>query len=298
MNNQNYNNNNFNLKVLSELSCKVEGNGQFFAKKGSMVADQGAFKYEKVLLDPNNTGAVGSVVNYGIKKLTGEHMEIMKATGQGTVYLADLAQHVTVLDLAQGESVAVESENLLAFTADVKYGVEMIGTGVISQKGLFTSKLTGLSDYSQVAVTTNGNPIVLQTPCRVDPDAVVCWTGPNPGVKLDVNWKTLIGQTSGESYMLEFKQPGHIVVIQPYERESGISLRDKTRPTTQKNPLNGLKDSFGPNGANNPMGGFNGQNNPLGGSSQNNPLGGLGQGNQGGVGGVLNSLNNILGGGR
>lgn len=285
MNNQNYNN--FNLKVLSELTCQVEGNGQFFAKKGSMVADQGAFKYEKVLLDPNNTGAIGSVVNYGIKKLTGEHMEVMKVTGQGTVYLADLAQHVTVLDLSQGESVAVESENLLGFTADVKYGVEIIGTGVISQKGLFTSKLTGLSDYSQVAVTTNGNPIVLQTPCRVDPDAVVCWTGPNPGVKLDVNWKTLIGQTSGESYMLEFKQPGHVVVIQPYERESGISLRDTNRPTTQKNPLSGIKDSFGPNGNNNPLGGM-----------QNNPLGNLGQGNQQGVGGVFNSINNILGGGR
>lgn len=280
---------NFKLEVMSELSCKATGNGMFFAKKGSMVADQGVFKYEKVLLDPNNTGAVGSIMNYGIKKLTGEHMEIMKVSGQGTVYLADLAQHVTVLELTQGEHVAVESENLLAFTDDVKYGVEMIGTGVISQKGLFTSKLTALTDYSQVAVITNGNPLILTTPCKVDPDAIVCWTGPNPGVKLDVNWKTLIGQTSGESYMLEFKQPGHTVIIQPFERESGISIRDTTRPTTQKNPLSGMKENLqetfnnGGNATN-----YLGNLNPTG----NNPLG------NSGVGGVLNTIGNILGGGK
>lgn len=284
MNNQDFGNFTLDVPAGWELTLAAQGSGILFAKKGSMIADQGNFKYEKVLLDPNNTGAVGSIMNYATKKITGEHMEIMKVTGQGTVYFADLAQHVCVINLEQGEHVAVESENLLAFTPDCKYGVEMIGTGVISQKGLFTSKLTGLSGNAQVAITTNGNPLVLNTPCRVDPDAVVCWTGPNPGVKLDVNWKTIIGQTSGESYMLEFKQPGYQVIVQPFERESGISLRDKTRPTTQNNPLSGLKDSFGKGGNNNPM-------NAIGNGNIGNNMG-----NMGNLGDMANGVGDLLGG--
>lgn len=121
---------------------------------------------------------------------------------------AELAKHVTVIPLNPGESIGVESENLLAFTENCDYGVRPIGVGVISQKGLFTSKLTGKGPNAQVAVLSEGNPLVLDSPCCVDPDAVICWTGPDPGFKLDLNWKTLIGQTSGESYMLEFKNPG------------------------------------------------------------------------------------------
>ena len=33
--------------------------------------------------------------------------------------------------------------------------------------------------------------------------------------------------------MFEFNQPGQLVIIQPYEREAGVSLRDTNRPTTQ-----------------------------------------------------------------
>ncbi len=34
------------------FSCVAQGDGFFFSKKGAMVADQGNFKYEKILLDP------------------------------------------------------------------------------------------------------------------------------------------------------------------------------------------------------------------------------------------------------
>ena len=36
---------------------------------------------------------------------------------------------------------------------------------------------------------------------------MVAFTGPAPHVKVDVNLKTLIGQSSGESYMFEFSEP-------------------------------------------------------------------------------------------
>ncbi len=112
----------------------------------------------------------------------------------------------------------------MAFTTDCEYKVRFIGSGVASQKGLFTSALTGKSDNAQVVITSNGNPIVLETPCVVDPDAVICWTGPDPGFRADVNWKTFIGQSSGESYFMEFNNPGEVVIVQPSERYGGIDV--------------------------------------------------------------------------
>ena len=255
---------NFKFTTDKELYCKASGSGMFFAKKGSMVAYTGQFKFSKRLLGTNGGNLVGQVLNHAARKMTGENLEIMEVDGSGDCYLADLAAHVTVVDLeANGawNSICVESEDLLAFTPQCHYGVTPIGVGVISQKGLFTSKLTYTGPGAQVAVKTNGNPLVLQAPCRVDPDAMVAFTGPAPHVKVDVNLKTLIGQTSGESYMLEFTEPGQIVIVQPYERESGISLRDTNRPTTQASP------TFGTGGASGAMPGVNTQD--LGGMAEN-----------------------------
>lgn len=238
----------FKLSTDKELYCKAQGDGMFFAKKGSMVAYTGQMKFSKRLLGTNKGNIVGQVLNHAARKITGENLEIMEVKGSGTCYLADLAAHVTVIDLEGSgpwQSICVESEDLLAFTPQCHYGVTPIGVGVISQKGLFTSKLTYTGPGAQVAVKTNGNPLVLQAPCRVDPDAMVAFTGAAPKVKIDVNLKTLIGQTSGESYMLEFTEPGQLVIVQPYERESGFSLRDTNRPTTQSGPKFGAGGSSG-----------------------------------------------------
>jgi uncharacterized protein (AIM24 family) len=217
----------FHFTREQELFLRAEGSGRFFAKKGSMVADQGKFKYSKRLLGTNKGNIVGQVLNHVARKLTGENLEIMEVEGSGVVYLADKSAHVSIITLEPKEpwnSVSVEAEDLLAFTEDCHYGVTPVGVGVLSQKGFFTSKLTYNGPNAQVAIKTNGNPLMIQAPCRVDPDAVVAWTGPAPKVTLDVNWKTLIGQTSGESYMFEFTEPGQFVILQPYEREAGIEL--------------------------------------------------------------------------
>lgn len=228
----------FTFATEKELTCLARGNGKFFAKKGAMIAYKGQFKFEKILIDTNGSGIVGGIIRQATRRLTGENMEIMQVSGSGDCYLADEAQHVTVVDLDMNDSLGVESENLLAFTENCNYGIRPIGVGVISQKGLFTSCFKANSPGAQVAIKTDGNPIILETPCAVDPDAVVCWTGPDPQFKVDVNWKTLIGQTSGESYMLNFTQPGFIVIIQPSERLSGlkIGIDDKRyTPHTQNN---------------------------------------------------------------
>jgi len=214
----------FHFRVHQEVTCVAEGDGHFYSKLGAMVAYQGKFKSEKVLLNPSESqGLLRSMVNLATRKLTGENMPLMKVMGNGAYYMADQAQHVSVITLSPEQSVGVESENLLAFTEGCKYGVRFIGVGVASQKGMFTSELKAVGENPQVVVTTNGNPIILETPCAVDPDAVICWTGPDPSFKTDVGWKIIIGQASGESYYLEFTHPGETVIVQPYERESGIS---------------------------------------------------------------------------
>jgi len=285
----------FRLQTVNELTCTAEGNNVMYSKKGAMIAYQGQFKFEKLLIGPGGNLA-SAVISHVARRFTGENMELMKVTGSGTCYFAELAKHATVITLNQGDSLGVESENILAFTENCDYGIRFIGVGVISQKGLFTSKLTAKSAGAQVAVLTDGNPIVLQSPCCVDPDAVVCWTGPDPSFKLDLNWKNLIGQTSGESYMLEFKNAGQTVIIQPSERKSGLKIGiddNSHQPDTQgssfQNSQQNMSDTFGGMGQGIQNVGQGMQN--LGGQAQ-----GLGQGMGQGAGGIANILGSILGG--
>ena len=160
----------------------------------------------------------------------------MKVTfhGDSVTYYANYGQHVVIYKLAVGETVSVESENILAFTQDCKYDVRFIGSGIISQKGLATSTLTGTGNNAYVAVLSDGNPLVLSNiqshnTISVDPDAVICWMGQSgycdPQIRTDLSWKNLIGQASGEAYSFEWSgnQPVS-VVIQPSERRGGISL--------------------------------------------------------------------------
>ena len=136
--------------------------------------------------------------------------------------------------LFRSEVISVESENILAFTQECQYEVRFIGCGVLSQKGLATTLLTGNGANSYVAVLSNGNPIVLsniqsRSTLSADPDAVICWMSQSgycdPQIKADLNWKTFIGQASGESYAFEWSGNQPVtVIVQPAERSGGIRL--------------------------------------------------------------------------
>jgi uncharacterized protein (AIM24 family) len=72
-----------------------------------------------------------------------------------------------------------------------------------------------------VAITTHYNPLALQVrsgqPVYTDPNATVAWAGTlNPGIRTDLSFKTFLGRGSGESFQLEFKGEGW-VLLQPYE---------------------------------------------------------------------------------
>lgn len=228
------------FETINELTLKVtcSGNDVLFTKAGAFIAGECAgsknYKFEKVLLGPqNNLGQalLGSLA----RRVTGENLPLMKVNlnGDSVTYYANYGQHIVVYHLEAGETISVESENILAFTQDCDYSVRFIGVGVLSQKGLATSTLTGRGKDAYVAVLSDGNPIVLsnvtsRASISVDPDAVICWVGNgrcDPQVTADVSWKTFIGQASGESYQFEWNGNSAVtVIIQPSERKGGIKL--------------------------------------------------------------------------
>lgn len=228
------------FETVNELALKVtcRGNDVLFAKAGAFICGENDgyknYKFEKLLLGPQ--GSVGQALMGSImRRVTGENLPLMKVmmNGDCVTYYANHGQHVVIYQLAMGEVLSIESENILAFTPDCDYSVRFIGCGVVSQKGLATSTLKGIGPNAYVAILVDGNPLVLSnvqtgTTLVVDPDAVVCWMGAgpcDPDIKMDVNWKTFFGQTSGESYSFEWG--GHqpvSVIIQPCERNSGVSV--------------------------------------------------------------------------
>ena len=266
------------LETVNELTLKVtcQGGGDvLFTKAGAFIGGEcfggKNYQFEKVLLGPQGNPLQAALGQLG-RRFTGENLPLMKVTSRGDniTYYANEAQHVVVYNLRQGETISVESENILAFTSDCKYGVRFLAQGVISQKGLATSTLTGMGPNAQVAVLVDGNPIVLSNvqngaTIEADPDAVVCWLGADPGFKMDLSWKNLIGQASGEAYMFEWTgNKTATVIIQPFERTSGVNI--------------GMD------------GGSSGQRAQ---AQQNQSLGGAAQSVQG----TLGQLGNMLGGG-
>lgn len=240
------------LETVNELALKVtsQGGGDvLFTKAGAFICGEcyGAknYQFEKVLLGPQGNPLQAALGQIG-RRFTGENLPLMKVMmrGDSITYYANDQQHVVVYKLQQGETISVESENILAFTQDCKYGIRFLAQGVISQKGLATSTLTGMGPNAYVAVLVDGNPLVLSnmqngSTLEVDPDAVVCWIGADPGFKMDLSWKNLIGQASGESYMFEWGQGrAATVIVQPQERTSGLDIsmdgkRTGSKPTQQ-----------------------------------------------------------------
>lgn len=228
------------FQVLNELCLMISctgGNDCVFTKAGAFIGGECLgeknYKFTKVLLGPESN-AGRALAGQLLRRVTGENIPLMKVDffGNSTTYYAHEGQHVVAYHLAPGESIYVESENLLAFTGQCSYNVRFLGQGVISQKGLFTTKLTGNGTEAFVAVLVDGNPIVLSnettgTTIEADPDAVVCWLNGDPGFAVDLSWRNLIGQHSGESYFLQWTGNNRTtVIIQPNERQHDVHIVD------------------------------------------------------------------------
>ena len=199
-----------NTDRLLEVTLQDE---KVLAIAGSMVAYTGSIKFEKSLL--GGEGIFGAIK----RKVTSEGMQVMQASGTGTVLFAQNAAEITVIPMS-GEKITIESSSLLTYDTTLKTGTSFAGLrGAASGQGLFSTTVEG---HGNIAVISKGNLIMLEvtpsTPLRVDPDAFVGFKGDiKQEFVFDVNWRTMVGQTSGESYQHKFTGQG-VVFIQPAER--------------------------------------------------------------------------------
>jgi uncharacterized protein (AIM24 family) len=183
------------------------------ARQGSMVAYEGQMNFKK--MSGGGEGLRGMVT----RRLTGESMQVMEVQGQGTCYFADRATEINLVRL-NGERLHVEASNLLATEATLRTGTEFTGLrGASAGNGLFTTKVEGVG---WAAVTSAGPAIVLRVapglPLRVDPGAYVAHTGNlQQHFRTGVTWRAMLGESSGESFQIEFEGDG-LVYVQPSER--------------------------------------------------------------------------------
>jgi uncharacterized protein (AIM24 family) len=199
----------FALQNAKLLKVRLD-QGTIQAKLGSMVAYQGDVSFEHA-----GSGGMSRMLK---KAVTGEGARMMKMTGTGEVFLADLAQDVHLLRL-DNEKITVNSSNLLAFDADIDWDIERVkGAGAMMGGGLFNTSLQG-SGY--VAVVSDGPPVMLDVasaPTFADAQAAITWSeGVSTSIRTDFKaLKNLTGRGSGETIQMAFSGSGW-VLVQPSE---------------------------------------------------------------------------------
>jgi uncharacterized protein (AIM24 family) len=199
----------FALQNSKLLKVRLQ-EGTIQAKLGAMVAYQGDVSFEH---------AGGGGMSRMLKKaVTGEGTSLMKMSGTGEVFLADLAQDIHLLRL-ENEKITVNGPNLLAFDADIDWDIERVkGGSAMMGGGLFNTSLRG-SGY--VAIVSDGPPVMLDVasaPTFADAQAAITWSeGVSTSIRTDFKLvKNLTGRGSGETIQMAFGGSGW-VLVQPSE---------------------------------------------------------------------------------
>ncbi|WP_254531887.1 AIM24 family protein [Natrinema gelatinilyticum] len=198
----------FQLENGKLLDIDLEGS--VTTKTGSMVAYSGDISFT------GKSSAEGGITGFLKEKATGEGTDVMEATGTGHLYVADQGKEVQIIELDAGEEISVNGNDVLAFEASVNYEVRTMKSIAGFTAGGMTNVF--LSGPGTIAITTHGDPLVLQPPVRTDPSATVAWSGSlSPGSYADKTLSNMIGSSSDETYQLDFSGSEGFVVVQPYE---------------------------------------------------------------------------------
>jgi uncharacterized protein (AIM24 family) len=125
---------------------------------------------------------------------------------------------VQVLELDADEATTANGEGVLAFESEISCDINTID----SLTGAFAGGLTNvyLQGLGTVALTTHGDPLVLEPPVSTDPSATVAWTGTSPDVEVNRDLSDMVGQESGERFQMNFDGEDGFVVVQPYEEHA------------------------------------------------------------------------------
>ncbi|MEU9096988.1 AIM24 family protein [Streptomyces sp. NPDC048361] len=193
------------------LRAVLTGHDDLLARKGSMVAYQGLLEFD---------GEYQSNGQRSARARTGEGLDLMRVSGQGTVYLANLAQHVHVVDIDR-DGLTVDSGYVLAMDSSLHHEVIAVDSQYgVSGTGKYQLNITGTG---KVVLMTSGQPLALQvTPDKyvnADADAIVAWS-----TSLRVQMQAQTHSTgvwrrrgnTGEGWELSFLGQG-FALVQPSE---------------------------------------------------------------------------------
>ncbi|WP_406863026.1 AIM24 family protein [Streptomyces sp. HUAS MG47] len=193
------------------LRVALNGQDDILARKGAMVAYQGLVDFDGEYQTPNQRRA---------RARTGEGLDLMRCSGQGTVYFANLAQYVHVVDVDQ-EGMTVDSAYVLALDSTLHTEVIAVDSQYgISGSGKYQLNISG---RGKVALMTSGQPLMmLVTPDKyvnVDADAIVAWS---TGLRVQMQSQTVNTSVmrrrgnTGEGWELSFLGQGY-ALVQPSE---------------------------------------------------------------------------------
>ena len=204
----------------------VDLQGEWFVKKGAMIAHYGSVAFEAVTASASTRAYLASRFSSPVYV-----QDWVVASGTGKVLLADRGFDVSSFDLDDG-NLTIRALNLLGFapTLDLKQSVvpgfvTLLGTGTF-------------------LASSNGPAIFLDPPLRADPEALLGWADcPSPAVHHDTEWMAASlagmlqgasGRASGEERQYAFVGAG-TVLLQSSEvvREDPALLRTVEQQTHQ-----------------------------------------------------------------
>ncbi|WP_232688826.1 AIM24 family protein [Halobacterium zhouii] len=200
------------FQLENKYTLDVAVDGEVTAKAGSMIAFTGDLSFT------GRSSAEGGVKGFLKQAATGEGTPVMAVEGQGHAYFADHEKKIQLLELDADDSITVNGEDVLAFESDVSYEIASMDSLAGAFAGGFTNVY--LEGPGYVAITTHGDPIVLEPPVSTDPSATVAWSGTTPNVEVNRSLSDMVGQESGERYQMQFPEGDGFVVVQPYEEHA------------------------------------------------------------------------------
>ncbi len=196
----------------------VDLQGEWFVKKGAMIAHYGTVSFEAVTAFTSARAYLASRFSSPVYV-----QDWVLAAGTGKVLLADRGFDVNSFDLDDG-NLTIRAHNLLGFapTLDLKQSivpgfVTLLGTGTF-------------------LASSNGPVVFVEPPFRADPEALLGWADcPSPAIHYDTEWMSAnlsgmlqgaLGRESGEERQYAFVGAG-TVLLQSSEvlREDPALLR-------------------------------------------------------------------------
>lgn len=201
----------YSLQNPRMLRVKLSGHEDVLARKGSMVAYQGLIEFDGEYQTPQQRQA---------RRRSGEGLDLMRCSGEGTVYLANLAQHVHIVDIDQ-DGLTVDSAYVLALDSHLHWDVIAVDSQFgVSGSGAYNLAISG---QGKVALMTSGAPLMLhvtpETYVNADADAVIAWS---TSLRVQMQAQTSSSGVwrrrgnTGEGWELSFMGSGY-ALVQPSE---------------------------------------------------------------------------------